>query len=109
MIDLADIERVVALSKSYLTERKKYERLSEKALIGGMSSKQAQKASTDLNWQAMALEKIEAELHTACVDAGVADLRDERHYGERIFRPSGWHEYNFTPTKPRCFSRRAAA
>lgn len=100
MIDLADIQRVADLAKSYLAERKKYERLSEKC-FGELTPRQAQKASADLNWQAMALEKIEMSLHTACVDAGLADIRDASAYRERTFRPSGWHTYNFEPPKPR--------
>lgn len=101
MIDLADIERVADLAKRYLSERKKYERLSEKSLIGVMTPKQAQKSSTDLNWQAMVLLKLEASLHASCVDAGCADLREPHEYHDRVLRPDGWHEYPFTPPKPR--------
>lgn len=100
MIDIADIQRVADLAKSYLVERKKYDRLSERA-FSASTPRQSQKANVDLNWQAMAMSKIEASLHAACVDAGVADLRDAEAYGQQIFRPSGWHTYPFDPPKPR--------
>jgi hypothetical protein len=102
MIDLDDIQRVADLAKSYLAERKRFERMSDRARQAG-TPKQAQKTSTDLNWQAMGLSKIEAALHAACVDAGLADLREASAYAQREFRPSGWHVYPFTPPRPRSF------
>lgn len=107
MIDTNDIQRVADLAKSYLAERKKFERMSDKS-CGEMTPKQRQKSNADMNWQAMGLDKLEASLHAACVDAGIADLRDAETYAQRIFRPSGWHTYPFDPPKPRCFSREAA-
>lgn len=100
MIDLADIQRVADLAKSYLAERKRYDRISERA-FAAQSPKQSQKAAADLNWQAMGMIKLEAALHAACVDAGVADLREAEAYQEQILRPSGWHTYPFEPPKPR--------
>lgn len=100
MIDLSDIERIVAVSKLLLSERKKYARTSER-WTGDVSPKQAQKLNADLNWQAMAIIKLEAELHAACVDGGVADLREPESYADRELRPSGWHRYHWSPTKPK--------
>lgn len=103
MIDTADIQRVVDLAKSYLAERKKFERMSDRS-HDTTTPKQAQKSNADMNWQAMALCKIEAGLHAACVDAGLADVRNASEYDERVFRPSGWHEYRFDPPKPRALA-----
>lgn len=103
MIDLADIDSVLDLAKRYRDERRKYARISERS-HGENTPKQAQKLAADLNWQAMELLKIEANLHTACVDAQLADLRSPEHYGARIHRPSGWHEYTFTPAQPRALA-----
>jgi hypothetical protein len=103
VIDLADIQRLSDLAKSYLADRKRYERMLDKS-SALQAPKQAQKSSTDLSWLAMAMSKTEAALHAACVDAGVADLREPTAYADREFRPSGWHTYNFSPPKPRALA-----
>lgn len=110
MIDLSDAEAISAAAKRLLAERKSYERLSEKARRDDLTSKQAQKANADLNWQAMAVIKAEDALHAACVDGDIADLREASAYAERELRPSGWHRYAYTPPQPRALSnaRRAA-
>ena len=103
MIDLDQIEAVATFAKSLLSERKKYERISERS-HGELTPKQHQKANADLNWQAMAMLKIEMQLHVACVDAGLADLRQTDHYGEKHFHPSGWHHYVWTPPQPKALA-----
>lgn len=107
MIDLADIQRVSDLAKRYLADRKKYERIIDRSHAAA-SPKQSQKSSADLSWAAMDLIKQEAALHAACVDAGIADLREPAAYAPREFRPSGWHVYSFDPPKPRALARAAA-
>jgi hypothetical protein len=107
MIDLADIGRVADAAKRYLAERKRFERISEKS-CDDLTPKQMQKRNVDLGWQAVAMIKIEAELHTACVDAGLADLRDPAHYGQRTLYPDSWHKYPYTPPQPRDLVERAA-
>jgi hypothetical protein len=87
------------MAKSYLAERKRYARISERRLQD-QTPKQAQKLDADLNWAAMDLLKIEANLHVACVNAGLADLREAGHYAEREFNPSAWHRYRWTPNQP---------
>ena len=104
MISINDIKRVVDLAKLYQSERAKYERWFERSM-GQNTSRQAQKIASELNWSAMALLKIEIDLHVAAVDAGLADLRDASHYGEQTFRPSGWHEYRHTPQQPRLLQK----
>jgi hypothetical protein len=104
VIDLADIQRVHDLAKRYLADRKKYERLIDRSHAAD-TPKQSQKAGTDLSWAAMDLIKQEAALHAACVDAGLADLRNSDAYAMRELRPSGWHVYAFDPPKPRDFDK----
>lgn len=103
MTDLELIEAVVSLAKNLLAERKKYERISTRAHTAE-TPKQHQKANADLNWQAMAMLKLETQLHVACVDAGLADLRDASHYAEKHFYPSGWHHYVWTPPQPKALA-----
>lgn len=100
MIPLEDIERLFEICRRLRDERKKAARLSDRALSAA-SGKAAQKANVDLNWAAMHVGKIEAELHAAAVDAGIADLRDPDHYAERVAKPSSWHSYPWTPAQPR--------
>lgn len=104
---MEDCERIASLAKNLLAERKKYERRSN-ARHDELSSKQAQKLNVDLNWAAMEIDKIERQLHVACVDAGIADLREPSHYTERHYHPSGWHHYTWTPPQPAALTRDAA-
>jgi hypothetical protein len=109
MIDLADAQAILEAAKSLVAERKSYERISERARSNNLSSKQAQKANADLNWQAMAVIKAEDRLHAACVDGDVADLRPIAAYASRELRPSGWHTYSYTPPRPRSYREERAA
>ena len=103
MIDIKDIEAIVASSKAYLADRKRYEKMSARGGdYSSMTQKAIQKLNADLGWAAMDLIKKEAQLHTDCVNAGLADMRDERHYSTRELHPSAWHKYNYTPPLPRC-------
>lgn len=97
---VADCEVIARIAKDLLAERKKYERISERR-HNCHTPKQHQKLAADLNWQAMHLVKLETQLHVACVDAGIADLREPSHYAERHFHPSGWHHYTWTPPQPK--------
>lgn len=107
MIDLLDIERVFLLATSYRKHRKDFARLSDKS-CGEMTPKQREKSNADMAWAAMALIRTEASLHAACVDAGLADLRDESAYAERDLRGTGHHRLPFQPDRPRAYSRDAA-
>ena len=100
MIDLVAIERMFDICKRLRDERRKAEKLSERARNAD-AGKPSQKATVDLNWQAMHVVKLEADLHAAAVDAGIADRREETHYEERVARPSAWHDYPWTPAQPR--------
>lgn len=98
-----DCERIASIAKRLLAERRQYERRAagrDKAI----TPKQITRLNTDLNWQAMEIVKVEHELHVACVDAGLADLREASHYGPRDFHPSGWHHYRWEPVKPRALA-----
>lgn len=101
MLALDEIARILALAKSYQADRKRYARISERRMAGELSPKQCGKLEADLNWAAMDLAKIEKNLHVACVDAGLADLRDPRHYETQEFNPSAWHRYPWKCTTPK--------
>ena len=74
-------------------------------MAGELSPKQCQKLKADLNWAAMELTKIEKNLHVACVDAGLADLRDPRHYETQDFHPWGWHHYRWQCNQPKALEK----
>lgn len=97
---LEDIEALFDAVKRFRDERRKMERLSEKA-FNAEGPKAISKANVDLNWQAVHVNRIEAEVHAKAVDCGVADLREPEHYGERISHNSSWHKYPWTPARPR--------
>lgn len=102
MIPLEDIERLYEAVKALRDERRKAERISKRAFAA--EGRQRQKASVDLNWQAMHVERLTAAAHAAAVDAGIADLRDPSYYADRVSRPSAWHDYRWTPALPRALA-----
>jgi hypothetical protein len=104
MIDIADAKRVAEIAIRLRSAIQRFDKRRE-AWDRDPSPKQAQKLNADLNWAGMDIDKIERELHVACVDAGIADLRDASHYDTRDYRPSGWHHYQWTPPQPRSLVR----
>lgn len=98
--NIDDAERIAGLAKRLLSAQQKYQKLQARWKIDA-TPKQAQKFNADLNWLAMEINKIEYELHVACVDASLADLRNAEHYKEQEFRPSGWHTYRWMPPQPK--------
>lgn len=98
--DLLDLDRLFDAVKTLRSEARKMAKLSEKARSAGLG-KPSQKASTALNWQAMAVIKAEATAHAAAVDCGIADRREPEHYATRDLHPSGFHQYRWNPPRPR--------
>lgn len=100
---LADVECLFEAVKELRAERRKMERLSEKARNAPLG-KSSQKATTDLNWQAFHVNKIEHRVHAAAVDCGLADLRDAASYEPYSVKLTGFHEYEVVPPKPRALA-----
>ncbi len=100
MIEPHDIDALVVRAKAYAAERKRFAKISARRQ-GENTQKQNQKLEAELNWSAMELAKLEKNLHVACVDADLADLREPHHYAEQEFRPSGWHTYRWTCNQPK--------
>lgn len=96
---LADAERLHEITKRLLAEQRKYERIQSRDTRDA-TPKQRAKHTNDLNYQAHAIVRIEAELHAACVDASIADLRSPEEYAERDWKPTGFHHYRWTPARP---------
>lgn len=103
---LEDVERLFSAVKSLRDERRKMQKLSDKALHAE-GPKASQKANVDLNWQAFHINKIEHAVHAAAVDCGLADLRSPEHYRSYSVKLTGFHEYEVNPDKPRDLSRAA--
>ena len=100
---LEDIERLYDAVKNLRDERRKMQKLSDKALHA-QGPKASQKANVDLNWQAFHINKIEHQVHAAAVDCGYADLRGADSYRTYSVKLTGFHEYEVVPPKPRDFS-----
>ena len=96
-----DLTRLQAYVKSLIAMRKRQEALSGKD-YDGMTPRAIQKNGTDLSWLGMDIDKAEREAHAAAVDCGIADPRSAASYGPVDYRPSAFHHYQHTPTKPRC-------
>ncbi|UNK39344.1 hypothetical protein MNR02_06465 [Shinella sp. H4-D48] len=103
---LDDVERLFNAVKNLRDERRKMQKLSDKALHAE-GPKASQKANVDLNWQAFHVNKIEHAVHAAAVDCGFADLRSAEHYRPYSVKLTGFHEYEVNPDKPRDLNRAA--
>ncbi|WP_144378478.1 hypothetical protein [Mesorhizobium amorphae] len=97
---LEDVEALFSAVKNLRDERRKMEKLSDKAFCAD-GHKAIQKSSVDLNWQAFHVNKIEHEVHALAVDCGVADARSAGHYEPYSVKLTGFHEYQVCPRKPR--------
>jgi hypothetical protein len=102
---LPDVEALYAATKRLLKERRKMDRLSQAALAAP-NGKRAQKLSPDLNWQAMHVDKIEAEVHARAVDCGFAEIRPREEYSRQTHRPSPFHTYISQPALPLAYQER---
>lgn len=100
---LEDIEVLFEAVKNLRNERRKMEKLSERA-FNAEGPKASQKANVDLNWQAFHVNRLEHVAHAAAVDCGLADLRDHSHYQPYSVKLTGFHEYEVVPPKPRDLS-----
>lgn len=108
MIDLNDAEAILQLAKRLVSERKHFDKISARQNHDN-TPKRAQKIQADMNWQAMEIDKIELDLHAACVDGGVAAPRDDCRYGPAEYHPSGFHSYTYQPAIPRVIAARREA
>lgn len=97
---LDDIEALYSAVKLLRDERRKMQKLSDKAR-DAEGHKSRSKATVDLNWQAFHVNRLEHAAHAAAVDAGLADLRDQSAYATYSVKLTGWHEYEVVPAKPR--------
>lgn len=99
MTRLTDAERIYEIAKRLLAEQRKFDRMQSKD-TKDYTPKQRTKHTNDLNYQAHEIVKIETQLHAAAVDAGLADLREPQHYAEKVWRPTGFHSYQWQPARP---------
>ncbi len=100
---LEDVEALFAAVKQLRDERRKMEKLSEKA-FRAEGQKAIQKATVDLNWQAFHVNQVEHTVHAAAVDCGLAEPRSPEHYSPYSVKLTGFHEYQVVPAKPRALA-----
>lgn len=101
MSRIDNLTRLQGHIRNLIAMRKRQAKLSEKSYTD-LSPKQAQKLATDQTWLGMEIDKAEREAHAAAVDCGLADARPASHYEPVDYRPSAFHHYRHTPTKPEC-------
>lgn len=89
---LEKIEAVIRTAKVLRASLLRQARLSEKPY--------SQKVSADQAWLGMAIEKERHQLHLAVVRADLGAPYPESYYGERVFRPTGFHEYRVVFERP---------
>jgi hypothetical protein len=99
MPTLPEVKTIIEKAKLLETSLKKYAAKRERA--GAMSADKSAKVAAELATDCHHIEVLEAALHAACVDAGVADARDPSEYEERTWWLSAWHEQRWKPASPK--------
>lgn len=99
MPTVSEVQAIIEKAKSLEAAIKKYETKRERA--GEADLQRASKYAADLATDSHHLEMLEAALHAACVDAGVADARDPSEYAERSWWLSAMHEQRWKPATPK--------
>lgn len=103
MITLEQLEVLDAEFKEFKKQVKSYHRKSEKVSmmdVTNMTRRRRENAVADLNWSAMDLDKMQFRFHTAVVQARICDPWPDDQYGEREYRPSGFHTYTVNQKHP---------
>lgn len=99
MIRFEDVNEVAKLAKALADATKKYEARRDK--LRDAELRHATKHAATLAKDAHHIEVLEAQLHAALVDAGLAEPKDASEYQERTWRLSSWHEHKWTPAIPK--------
>lgn len=86
--EISNIENVISSLKLLLREVKETNKKSEKSFNSNGTIKQRQKASVDLNWQCMALDKQRKSTWKTILEADLKVSLDDCEYN-----PSGFHNY----------------
>ena len=100
---LERLEELKKLTMSLVLSQKKFIKLSERrSSMSHMDNtpKAIQNAEANLNWHAMAHDKLTRELHAVSVDCGLSIAKDD--YNEIEHNPSGFHRYTYQPRIPMC-------
>ena len=88
---ISNIDKVLSELKTLKSEYQKAEKLSEKSLnmdFKNNTPKQIQKASVDLNWQCMHIDKTQKRVWKSILESELeVDLEDTE------YKPSGFHHY----------------
>ncbi|WP_417737230.1 hypothetical protein [Rosistilla oblonga] len=96
---VSEVKSIMDKAKLLESAIKKYETKREKARSS--DSGRAGKIAADVATDCHHIEVLEASLHAACVDAGVADPRDPSEYEERSWWLSEFHEQRWKPESPK--------
>ena len=88
---ISNIDKVLSELKTLKSEYQKAEKLSEKSLkmdFKNNTPKQIQKASVDLNWQFMHIDKVKKRVWKSILESELeVDISETDYY------PSGFHHY----------------
>lgn len=101
--DIEMLEELKKLTIELLKSAKRFEKLSEKRakMTPFTHSKKAiEKANADLNWHAMAHDKLLRSVHAVSVDCEVSEPRND--YSEIEYNIDSFHVYKFQPRVPVC-------
>ena len=88
---ISNIDKVLSELKTLKSEYQKAEKLSEKSLnmdFKNNTPKQIQKASADLNWQCMHIDKTKKRVWESILNADLEVGLEDTEY-----HPSGFHLY----------------
>lgn len=98
--NLHDLDALIKAAQELKRAQQSFERKSAKARDAA-SMKASQKASADMHWDAMHVERCWDTLHAKAVDLGLTEAKAPGEYAPRVLSHSGWHEQKYQPALPR--------
>jgi len=102
--NLDDLQSFIDSAKELQRAQKSFEKKSAKArdVDMSMSARAIGKATADMHWDAMHVERCWDALHAHAVNLGLCDAHVADFYREKTMKWSGFHGAAYTPKKPRC-------
>ena len=98
-VSIEKMNLVIIQAKRLIQLQKELDRHNSK--LETSDGKQRQRFIEAGNFTGFAIEKQLHELHCVCVEAGAADIREDKYYGTRIMKVNGWNEQKVEFRKPK--------
>lgn len=101
--NLSDLESLISAAKELKKAQQSFEKKSTLAMEVDLSMSQRAigKATADMHWDAMHVDRCWDTLHAKCVDLGLCDPHEPDFYRPKEMKWSGFHGHVHQPEIPR--------